>query len=42
MLNPREESVGLQRETAILKVAGSLWNLAYPVQILLWKKTNSQ
>jgi hypothetical protein len=42
MLNPKVESVGFQREPAILRVAGSLWNLVYPLQILLLKKaTNS-
>jgi hypothetical protein len=42
MLNPKVESVGFQREPAILRVAGSLWNLAYPLQIPLLKKaTNS-
>jgi hypothetical protein len=41
MLNPKVESVGFQREPAILRVAGSLWNLAYPLQIPLWKKTTN-
>jgi hypothetical protein len=42
MLNPKVESVGFQREPAILRVAGSLWNLAYPLQIsLLIKATGS-
>jgi hypothetical protein len=36
------ESIGFQREPAILRVAGSLWNLAYPLQIPLWKKQRPQ
>jgi hypothetical protein len=41
MLNPMPESVGFQREPATLRVAGSLWNLVYPLQILLLKKTTN-
>jgi hypothetical protein len=42
MLNPELESVGFQKEPAIFRVAGSLWNLAHPLQIPLWKKQRTQ
>jgi hypothetical protein len=41
MLKPKVESIGFQREPAILRVAGSLWNLAYPLQIPLMEKTTN-
>jgi hypothetical protein len=40
MLNPKVESIGFQREPAILRVAGPHWNLGYPLQIHLLKKNN--